>query len=71
MNADVPENLEDGCFALQEFERTGFVDQPGDFMAIYQKKVVGSDDNKRALKEQVSKALGIDPERLFLIYKGL
>lgn len=44
-DVDVPENLEDGCFALQELERTGFADQPGDFVAIYQKKVVGSDDN--------------------------
>jgi len=71
MNTDVPENLEDGSFALQEFERTGFADQPGDFVAIYQKKVVGSGDNQRVLLRRVSEALGIEPDRLFVVYKGL
>jgi hypothetical protein len=35
---DAPENLEDGCFALQELARGGFAGLPGDFVAVYQKR---------------------------------
>jgi len=66
MLADVPENREDGCFALQEYERTGFADQPGDFVAVYQKKVVGSDHDETTLRERLAKDLSISPDRFFL-----
>jgi hypothetical protein len=68
--SDVPESLDDACFAMQEMLRNAFDDIPGDFVAVYQKKVVGSGDDETALRQRLSEEYRVDPERFFVAYKG-
>ncbi len=67
---DAPENLEDGCFALQELARTAFADLPGDFVAVYKKKAVDSGDDEVELRQRLAEAFQVKPDRFFVVYKG-
>jgi hypothetical protein len=67
---DAPENFEDGCFALQELARTAFADLPGDFVAVYQKKAVGSGDDEASLRQRLAGVVQVEPDRFFVVYKG-
>jgi hypothetical protein len=66
----VPENVEDGRFALDEMSRGGLDGYEADYVAVLNKKVVGSGADEQELRSRLAKELGVDPARLFVVYKG-
>ena len=65
-----PATLEDAAYALSRLGNGGFKGIEGDYVAIYNKAVVGSGDNDVSLRIKCSEEQKVPVERIVIEFKG-
>lgn len=60
--------LADKEWAYQEYNAGRWESYRGEYIAIYRKRLVGHGPDLLKLREQVAREIGVDPDRIAVIY---